>query len=193
MALRQIGLLRPKTILEVGAADCRLANLITQRFPDVDIVALDLQFILLNYNREGISNRVVADTQYLPFKSNSFDCILSVSCVKHVKCVDKAISEWHRVLKDKGHLIIIEPSYFTIRLGKKLKYFNPSGAPNSWSVKETVARLENSGFKYVSGDYFDLIAQNFEFANLLYKILSFIRFCRFTLYQYVVMANTDTP
>lgn len=47
----------------------------------------------------------------LPFKSNSFDKIVSTSVLEHIKNVTFLIREIHRVLKKKGTAVIVVPHF----------------------------------------------------------------------------------
>lgn len=196
MVLRQLELIRPRNVLEIGSADCRLATLIEKVFPDINITATDRSYELLSYNPAGpnkefdnVRNRVVADARALPFKNDSHDMIITVSCFKHIFLIEKAIEEWKRVLKDGGHLLIIEPSLTMIKIGAKFNKFDMNGIANPWSVKKTKDVFVRSGFEYVCGGYFDLISGSNVIKNLIFGIFKLIRLNRFTLYQYILIKN----
>lgn len=48
-----------------------------------------------------------ADAENLPFKDNSFDCILSYGVLHHSENTQKAIDEVHRVLKPNGNFLVM--------------------------------------------------------------------------------------
>jgi ubiquinone/menaquinone biosynthesis C-methylase UbiE len=70
----------------------------------------------------------MGDACYLPFKSNSFDCVYSVDVIEHIPDDNKFINENTRVLKSGGTLIIGTPNkdriYYRLRkfIGKPFKY-----------------------------------------------------------------------
>ncbi len=203
MVLRQLELIRPKNVLEIGSADCRLAALIEKVFPDIQISATDRSYELLSYNYGGgkelsdtdekgtnpvsVRQRVVADARALPFKSDSYDMIITISCFKHIFSIEKAIEEWKRVLKDGGHLLIIEPSLTMIKVGAKFNKFDLNGIANPWSVKTTKDVFVRSSFEYVRGGYFDLTGGSNIFKNIIFSVFNLIRFKRLTLYQYIIL------
>jgi len=53
------------------------------------------------------SNRICGDILNLPFKDNTFDLLLCINVLEHVKDIDRALKEFHRVLKDKGILLVV--------------------------------------------------------------------------------------
>jgi ubiquinone/menaquinone biosynthesis C-methylase UbiE len=203
MVLCQLELIRPKNVLEIGSADCRLATLIENTFLDIHITATDRSYELLSYNYGGdkelsdtdekgtnsvrVMRRVVTDARALPFKNGSYDMIITISCFKHIFSVEKAIEEWKRVLKDGGHLLIIEPSLTMIKVGAKFNKFDMKGIANPWSVKKTKDVFVKSSFEYVRGGYFDLIGGSNSIKNIIFSIFGLIRLNRLTLYQYTLL------
>ena len=51
-----------------------------------------------------------ADINNLPFKNNSFDCIVTIAVIEHLPNKQKALNELKRVLKDKGQIVITTPN-----------------------------------------------------------------------------------
>ena len=51
---------------------------------------------------------LVADAEDLPFPDNSFDCISIAFGIRNVTNKDKALEEFHRCLKPKGRLLVLE-------------------------------------------------------------------------------------
>jgi len=53
------------------------------------------------------SNLILADANNLCFKSNTFDLIISVHPIEHLRNLEKLIAEARRVLKPEGYLFIV--------------------------------------------------------------------------------------
>ena len=62
-------------ILEIGCGDGHLSTILSDHFNNV--VSTDLN------PREEIKDVIVADAQYLPFTSNTFDAIFSSNVLEH--------------------------------------------------------------------------------------------------------------
>lgn len=62
----------------------------------------------------------------LPFGTESQDYVHSSHCLEHINDYKTAIKEWHRVIKSKGHLVIIVPHQFLYEKKKNL--------PSIWNM-----------------------------------------------------------
>lgn len=75
---------------------------------------------LANESRNKGLNIIHGDLNYdLPFESGKFTCVFALSVLEHLLNGCHFLKECHRVLKDKGTLILITPNistYFTIAL-----------------------------------------------------------------------------
>jgi ubiquinone/menaquinone biosynthesis C-methylase UbiE len=58
--------------------------------------------------------RLKADTSALPFADSSFDLVTSNMVFEHVKNPEPILREIRRVLRDRGHLIILTPNWLDI-------------------------------------------------------------------------------
>jgi len=45
----------------------------------------------------------------LPYKNDTFDCIVTISMLEHIKDLDKVMNEFYRILKKDGYLIACFP------------------------------------------------------------------------------------
>ena len=141
-------------LLDVGAADCRLSYKLLNVMPNINITAIDASSVLLQNSITKLPDRVGADARRLPFKDNMFDCLVTVSTFKHIQRYQEAVVEWRRVLKPGGSLIIIEPSWWIVKVGGLLKYFDLRWTPNIWSNRRYRKAFEDGGFKYKEAEYF---------------------------------------
>jgi SAM-dependent methyltransferase len=64
----------------------------------------------------------------LPFADNSFDAVVSFETLEHLEQQEQMLSEFNRVLKDDGFLIISTPD--------KAIYSDATGYDNPWHVRE---------------------------------------------------------
>lgn len=78
-------------------------------------VAFDLSYSGIKSAQKACkSNRyLVADAQYLPFKSGAFTCIICSEVLEHLTDPRKAILEFHRALCKDSHLIITTPNWIS--------------------------------------------------------------------------------
>lgn len=72
---------------------------------------------------EGVD--VEADLHALPFPDGSFDVLLCIQVLEHVRYPDVSCSEFHRVLKPGGRVIVTVPQItHTLTDGQPPHYFN---------------------------------------------------------------------
>ena len=99
-------------ILNLGCGDGYYDPFLLKKFKNV--VGLDVNkddlTIAKNNNRSKNISYFLGDGEKLSFKSSSFDAVICVDVLEHVKFDDKIIKEISRVLKNKGTLIVTVPN-----------------------------------------------------------------------------------
>ena len=104
-----------ESILEVGCGDGSvLLNLRKEQHHQGRLVGIDLSkgmFSKTDTLQKQLSIKppiefLEQSADVLPFLDNSFDCILSFFMVYHMPDIEKALTEWKRILKLKGKIII---------------------------------------------------------------------------------------
>lgn len=98
-AVSRLRLKRP--ILDIGCGFGEFGGVFFDSFIEVgvDISATDLGFAA---QKKKYSKLTLADARDLPFKNNSFNTVISISSIEHIKGVEKVFKEAHRVLKPGG-------------------------------------------------------------------------------------------
>ncbi len=113
--------LKDKKILDAGCGEGRFSKYFIEK--NANITSLDISEEYINVIKANIRRGkfVVGSVTDLPFPKNSFDYIFSVDVLQHVPNINKAIKEFHRVLKINGKVIIIDKNKF----GLNSKYLIP--------------------------------------------------------------------
>ncbi|MDA1196668.1 MAG: methyltransferase domain-containing protein [Nanoarchaeota archaeon] len=89
-------------------------------------------------------------THTLPYKKNTFDNITSYETLEHVPKPGKLISEFSRVLKKGGELILSTPNTswdWIHEVVAKLKIHHPEGPHRMVPRKEIIRHLKKAGFQ----------------------------------------------
>lgn len=100
-----------KKVLEINCGNGILAEKIAKK--GADIVVTDISDIALQRTKSrGIPGglKIDLDTQNLPFEPSQFDIIVSNSMIEHGFFPKNTIKEGVKVLKDRGHFIIMVPN-----------------------------------------------------------------------------------
>ena len=104
-------------LLDIGCGEGVLLSLIQQK-TKASVVGLDPETKSFN----PINNlKIIKGSAYkLPFKSNSFDYVISTEVIEHLARVNKYLSEIKRVLKSSGSAIITTPVKLTSKPKDKM-------------------------------------------------------------------------
>lgn len=97
----------PKTILDVGSGTGHLTGLLSEKFPDSTIVALDIALPMLRVmtGKQKPVLPVNACFESLPLRNRSFDLIISNLSYQWTKSPEKAFIEVTRTLRPGGMFI----------------------------------------------------------------------------------------
>lgn len=93
-------------ILDVGCGYGRLASCYLERFKQV--VMLDGSITLLRQAQETIGEKatyIAADANRLPFRPDSFDCVLMIRVFHHISDSQVILSEIQRIVSHGGNFI----------------------------------------------------------------------------------------
>ncbi|MDZ7304062.1 MAG: class I SAM-dependent methyltransferase [candidate division KSB1 bacterium] len=103
-------------ILDAGCGFGGTAMVLAKRFPDCEIVGIDLSEPLLhlanmNLQANGLEQRVkfeLGDVERIPYADQSFDVVLSLNMVHIVEDPVQMLNEIERVLAPDGFLFIVD-------------------------------------------------------------------------------------
>jgi ubiquinone/menaquinone biosynthesis C-methylase UbiE len=131
-----------------------------------------------NLDAKKISNFVLADAHFLPFKSGVFDLVISRQLIEHVKSPMKVLCEFTRVTR---HQIIIECPH---RLGDRIQA--KTRVAKKWNREHHINALS---FKYflAASHVLNLDLKRTEtlsevyFPNSVFRLLTFPYVIRITL------------
>jgi demethylmenaquinone methyltransferase / 2-methoxy-6-polyprenyl-1,4-benzoquinol methylase len=100
---------KPSGMLDLATGSGDLALAIQRRLPQARIVAADFSPEMIEIARKkGVANTMVADALQLPFEKASFDCVTVAFGLRNMADWERALSEMSRVLRDRGHLLVLD-------------------------------------------------------------------------------------
>ncbi len=104
--------LKNKDVLEVGCGRGGGASYITRYLKPKSYIGLDMSKEVVKFNNKYHKipslSFVVGNAQKLPYEDQSFDALVNVESSRSYNDIDAFISEVHRVLRPKGHLLFAD-------------------------------------------------------------------------------------
>src|SRR6059036_3329118 len=100
---------QPHRIADLATGTGDLALALQKKLPDAEIVGVDFLPEMLDLaRRKGVRQVVLADAMSLPLDDASFDCVTIAFGLRNLENWAAALAEMSRVLKRKGHLLVLE-------------------------------------------------------------------------------------
>ena len=101
----------PKKIIDLGAADGRMLDLIHRQYPQACCVGVEYNQDLVNFGKTKFPDLklIQGDVQSLDFPDNAFDVAIATAVIEHVSDPAKAMREAKRVLRSGGIIVLSAP------------------------------------------------------------------------------------
>jgi len=95
-------------ILDIACGTGSLTQEIIKNSPSNNVIGLDFSNAMLSIAKNKVSNLILGDSHYLPFKKNYFDHITIAYGIRNFENITQSLQEINYVLNNKGTLNIIE-------------------------------------------------------------------------------------
>jgi len=123
-AARIVASWKPHDVLDLATGSGDLALAIQRQLPDANITAADFSPEMLEVARgKGVVKTVLADALQLPFAGESFDCVTVGFGLRNMADWDGALGEMNRMLRHRGHLLILDFSIPTGALRPAYRFY----------------------------------------------------------------------
>ena len=143
----------PGCVLEIGTGKGRFLAQLAKRLTrvvTVDSNAEEQCFARMNATHAGLSRRirfVVADGAALPFANASFDAVVSLNTLHHIRDLNGVLDEILRVVKPAGKIVLADFNATGFRIFDRIhrqEGRTHERVPYKWP--HIVARLRNTGY-----------------------------------------------
>ena len=147
------------------------SNLRVLDLKKIRTIGLDHSIYALSLVRERLKLPLInGDLKDLPIRTNSMGLIIAMDVLEHIDNDIDGISEFYRVLKKGGNLILTVPA-FNFLWGIQDKV---TGHKRRYSKKEILTKLVRSGFEILRFSYFNFfLFSPILFARRLIQLLKF--------------------
>ncbi|MFO7322935.1 MAG: class I SAM-dependent methyltransferase [Chloroflexota bacterium] len=100
-------------VLDAGCGEGNYVEALAQLCPDVKYTGIDLSHVMLDRHPDS-RHTTVGDVEHLPFPDNTFDVVMANHMLFLVSDRNRALREFHRVLKPEGVLLAATNSMHTM-------------------------------------------------------------------------------
>lgn len=115
-AIKQLLPYKPQTILDIATGTGDFAILNAQMLHPKQLIGADISEGMMAVGRKKVAelhlDNVISfqkeDCLSLSFKEDTFDAVTAAFGIRNFQNLEKGLSEMHRVLKDGGHLSVVE-------------------------------------------------------------------------------------
>ncbi|MDO8519959.1 MAG: class I SAM-dependent methyltransferase [Deltaproteobacteria bacterium] len=145
---------RGTRVLEVGCGSGKISRYLVDRLHCKTYTGVDISPQMIAQAEAGTHRDTrlifqVADAQKLPFDDGSFDAVIVMDLLHHLKNWKKAVREIHRVLKDGGKFLLKDYSIETFALpglGHFLQNFLDHPYEAMYNQVELLSFIRKNGF-----------------------------------------------
>ncbi|MBU4380848.1 class I SAM-dependent methyltransferase [Candidatus Parcubacteria bacterium] len=141
--IKKVDIGKTDKILDIGCSGGPLINLLKEN-GFMNIYGIDISVDAINLcKKRGINNVTVMDGTKTLYKDGEFDTIIASDILEHLKDEDSALSEWYRLLKPNGKLILSVPALNSLWSG----HDEINGHYRRYNKSSLIKRLEKAQFK----------------------------------------------
>jgi len=185
MAIRELGDIDPKIILDVATGTADVAIMLTRILKPAKIVGIDISDGMLQLGRKKIEHLGLGstiellngDSEAIKFADSTFDAVTVAFGVRNFENLEKGLAEIRRVLKPGGRLVVLEFSKPKTSVVKQLyNVYMKVAAPAIGRLfsknRNAYKYLDESIKKFPEGKNFTSILDNLGYQNTYRKTLS---------------------
>lgn len=97
-------------ILDLGSGEGGTAKVLSEKN---EVVSFDINSERLQRQGKNHSQKILGDSEHLPFSSSSFDVIIMQDVIEHLQSKRKIIDSLHTLLKKNGIIYLSTPNKFS--------------------------------------------------------------------------------
>ncbi len=148
-----------ENILDVGCGSGTIVKMLLEKGKKVTGVDIGKKFVDHCQFRYKSAIFCEADAQCLPFSSKCFDTIVCSEVMEHLEDPEKALEEFHRVLRPSGKLIVTTPNIsllwaFVEAIWTRIRRKMLETRHKSFTRRRLRFLLNKTGFKIAHNDLF---------------------------------------
>jgi len=135
-----------------GGQTMVLASQFEGKITGVDLFPTFVDLFNRNAEQLNLHNRVksiVGSMDNLQFKSEELDIIWCEGAIYNIG-FEKGLSEWRKFLKDDGHIVISEATWFTDERPAEIEEFWMDAYPGIDTIPNKIAQMQKAGYSTIA-------------------------------------------
>lgn len=146
-----------RKLLDAGCGKAPLLRELQHMQRNIKLYGIDISEERIQQAKKNSSGLTlkVGDIERMEFKDETFDFVIACEVFEHLDYPQKAIKECHRVLKDKGQLLISIPCIWGLKLMGYLT-FQPAFVISDWKGREHFRKFNKKKFEILIPPYFEI-------------------------------------
>ena len=145
-------------IIDLGAADGRMLDMIHRKYPAARCVGTEYNQELVNFGKTKFPDLelIRGDIQALDFPDDSFDVAIAAAVIEHVSDPGKAMREAKRVLRTGGIIVLTSPDPFWEHMATMVGHLKDDQHNEVMNLGQLRALGMESGFTIIKAQKFML-------------------------------------
>ena len=172
---------KPRDVLDIATGTGDLAIIINKLLMPASITGCDISEGMMQIARRKCEKRGITNIKFekedctaLSYPDNSFDAVTSSFGIRNFQNLDKALGEMRRVLRDNGHLVILElssPSRFPMKQLFPIyaRYIMPQLGYMFSNDRKAYQYLPDSIAAFPQGEQMKRILEKVGFRNVIFR------------------------
>ncbi len=157
-AIGEFGREKPRDIIDLGTAEGRMLNSVSEAYPSARCVGIEYDSSLVELSKRLYPNLEViqGDIQEIDFPDESFDVVTATAVMEHVPRPEKVLGEVKRVLRPGGIVIVTVPDPFWERVAVLVRHLEDDKHQHVMNIREMCDLMRENGFKILKAQKFML-------------------------------------
>jgi ubiquinone/menaquinone biosynthesis C-methylase UbiE len=158
---KRLALRESDRVLDVGCGTAALFEIISPKYPTVQMLGADLSPEMLGVARKKLRGRasfLSARASELPFRSSSFDILVSCNAFHFFRDPEECLSEFARVLRPAGRLVITDwcDDFISCRVCDFFLCYTNRAHYRMYGRSELERLIRSSGFQNVQAESYKI-------------------------------------
>lgn len=162
---------KPRSILDIGAADGLMLNNLKEVFPAATCIGIEYANDLIACGKSKTISLLRGDALALPMKNNVFDIVIATAIIEHVSDPIQLVREAFRVLRQNGIFVVTTPHPFWEKIATRIGHLKEEEHNELITLNKLISLFDNAGFEILKAEQFMISPVGMPFELTLERFL----------------------